>query len=110
MSVGGVEKVAMSREILDWLFSLQAYLELLNSRVFHMIVREYSVGVAGGQYELAPKYVNAMPMPDLWALFGRDPYATELARRSIGANDHEVRDQFAAYAYGTAIEDWPEIG
>ena len=110
VSGGGVGKVSISRDALAWLFGLQAYLELLNSRVFYMIIREYSVGVAGGQYELAPKYVNAMPMPDLWALLDRDPYATELARRATGANGREGRDQFAAYAYGTAIEDWPEIG
>jgi hypothetical protein len=93
-----------------WLFGLEAYLELLNSRVFYMIVREYSVVVAGGQYELAPKYVNDMPMPDLWTLLSRDPYAMELARRATEANGPEARDQFAAYAYGTAIEDWPGPG
>lgn len=93
-------------------FVLQSYLELLNSYVFYMIVREYSVLVAGGQYELAPKYVKAIPMPNLWSLFDRDPYASDLANLAIETKAPEVRgtarDRFAAYAYGTALEEWPE--
>lgn len=47
---------------------LYAYAALMNSNGFGSIIEAFSPHVAGGQFDLSPRYVNAIPIPDLPAL------------------------------------------
>ena len=44
---------------------LYAYAALMNSASFSSIVEIFSPHVAGGQFDLSPRYVNSIPVPDL---------------------------------------------
>ena len=47
---------------------LCAYAALMNSQRFGRILELFSPHVAGGQFDLSPRYVDAIPMPDLGTL------------------------------------------
>lgn len=47
---------------------LYAFTSLFNSRVFQKILSYFSPHVAGGQFDLSPRYVNSVPIPDLISL------------------------------------------
>ncbi len=51
---------------------LYAYNALLNSRSFGALVEVFSPHVAGGQFNLSPRYVNQIPIPNLPSLMGED--------------------------------------
>ena len=62
---------------------LRAYASLMNSRTFGKILALFSSHVAGGQFDLSPRYVNAVPLPDLMDLAGDERVGrivTELAK------------------------------
>lgn len=44
---------------------LAAYAALFNSRAFSALLAHYSPHVAGGQFDLSPRYTNSVPIPDL---------------------------------------------
>ncbi len=44
---------------------LYAYAALMNSTGFSSIIEVFSPHVAGGQFDLSPRYVNSIPVPDL---------------------------------------------
>ena len=44
----------------------------MNSRVFSKLLEFFSPHVAGGQFDLSPRYVNAIPIPNLMEL-AKDP-------------------------------------
>lgn len=44
---------------------LYAYAALMNSTGFSSIIEIFSPHVAGGQFDLSPRYVNSIPVPDL---------------------------------------------
>lgn len=44
---------------------LAAYAAILNSQPFNRILDLFSFRVAGGQYDLSPRFVNDVPIPDL---------------------------------------------
>ena len=44
---------------------LFAYSALMNSVGFNSIIEVFSPHVAGGQFDLSPKYMNSIPIPDL---------------------------------------------
>jgi SAM-dependent methyltransferase len=44
---------------------LYAYAALMNSAGFSSIIEVFSPHVAGGQFDLSPRYVNSIPIPDL---------------------------------------------
>ncbi|WP_322865930.1 class I SAM-dependent DNA methyltransferase [Aquicoccus sp. G2-2] len=44
---------------------LYAYSALMNSAGFSSIIEIFSPHVAGGQFDLSPRYVNSIPIPDL---------------------------------------------
>lgn len=44
---------------------LCAYLGIMNSRHFGRVIELFSPHVAGGQFNLSPRYVNTIPMPNL---------------------------------------------
>ncbi len=42
-----------------------AYLAILNSDVLNRLLGAVSVHIGGGQFDLSPRYVNSLPLPDL---------------------------------------------
>jgi hypothetical protein len=54
----------------DRLRTLKLYCALFNTKFFFQLLREFSTNVAGGQIDLAPKYVNLIPAPS-WRLIER---------------------------------------
>ena len=44
---------------------LPAFAALFNSEPFHTVLRLFSSYVGGGQYDLSPRFVNQVPVPDL---------------------------------------------
>lgn len=46
------------------LVALYAYAFLFSSDLFFDMVRSVSVNIAGGQFDLAPKYIDSLPIPD----------------------------------------------
>ena len=88
-----------------------AYAAMFNTRVFATLLDAYSTPVAGGQYDLSARYMNAINLPDLGVLFddsGRR--STVVALERLGS---EIRtddpswlreaDEAAAEAYGTSL-------
>jgi type I restriction-modification system DNA methylase subunit len=47
----------------DRLMALHAYAYLFSSELFLNLVQSVSVNIAGGQYDLAPKYIDTLPLP-----------------------------------------------
>lgn len=50
---------------------LAAYAAIMNSKFFGKLLEVFSPHVAGGQFDLSPRYMNAVPLPNLPALIGR---------------------------------------
>jgi len=53
--------------------ALAAYMAIMNSTPFGRLLEIFSPHVAGGQFNLSPRYVKHMPVPDLPALFDQEP-------------------------------------
>ena len=53
--------------------ALAAYMAIMNSTPFGRLLEVFSPHVAGGQFNLSPRYVNHMPIPDLPSLFDQEP-------------------------------------
>ena len=47
---------------------LAAYAAIMNSGLFSRLLEVYSPHVAGGQFDLSPRYVNDIPIPNVQAL------------------------------------------
>ncbi|MDE0042563.1 MAG: hypothetical protein OXT74_11050, partial [Candidatus Poribacteria bacterium] len=77
---------------------LCAYSGIMNSRPFRSVLELFSPHVAGGQFNLSPRYVNHIPMPNLAELardertgclisrlveLGRKPRFTEVSWRNL---------------------------
>ncbi|MDE2781320.1 MAG: N-6 DNA methylase [Gemmatimonadota bacterium] len=58
--------------------ALAAYMAVMNSTPFARLLEIFSPRVAGGQFDLSIRYVKAIPVPDLPALF-----ADERANRTV---------------------------
>jgi adenine-specific DNA-methyltransferase len=87
--------------------TLQWYCRILNSRIFFLLRRDIAPAVtAGGQLEVAPKYVNDVPLP-------RPTTADLNLLASTGDPDltsSHKNDAIVAAAYGTSVEAWPSYG
>lgn len=59
---------------------LAAYNAVMNSRVFSRILSIWSPQVAGGQFDLSPRYVNEVPIPDILRL-ARDGVESRVVRQ-----------------------------
>lgn len=91
--------------------ALTAYWWLLNSRIAVALLREYCPNVAGGQLDLEHKYVEHVPLPNLFVQFRENP-ALQVLASSIRTHNADrlpklsELDQFAAAAFGTDVSDW----
>lgn len=68
---------------------LAAYAALFNSRAFSALLAHYSPHVAGGQFDLSPRYTNSVPIPDLIELM-RHEQAGRLVSKLVACG-HEIR-------------------
>lgn len=95
----------------------RAYLALLNSDLFSLLLAEFCPHVAGGQFNLSKKYVENIPIPNL-VEFGRltpenGRILMELAKegRLIHSGDQFSKNrinQLVANAYNTPLALWPQ--
>jgi len=68
---------------------LAAYAALFNSRAFSALLAHYSPHVAGGQFDLSPRYTNNVPIPDLIELM-RHEQAGRLVSQLVACG-HDIR-------------------
>ena len=73
---------------------LQAYAELFNSEEFSKTLQYYSPHVSGGQYDLSPRYVNNVPLPNFTELI-LDPVKGEAVRELVRLATAELRSSIA---------------
>lgn len=59
---------------------LQAYAAVLNSRQFVRLLGVYSPQVAGGQFNLSPRFVRHIPLPDLLGLWTEEEACETICR------------------------------
>ena len=95
---------------------VQSYGALFNTHLFTKLLDAFSAPVAGGQYDLSKRYMDAVNIPDLGHLFAdsrKRMVVIELERlgANIRANDPEWlarADQAAADAYGITSEKFAQ--
>lgn len=97
----------------------KAYLALLNSSFFELLLSEFCPRVAGGQYDLSPRFVNQTPVPNLLSLGLEDP-AMSSNIRSLANEGEKIHlkglssirssdiDYLVSEIYRTPLELWPE--
>jgi adenine-specific DNA-methyltransferase len=91
-----------------------AYLALLNSVVFETLLAHYCPRIRGGQFDLLPKYVNQVFMPNLGDELSISADAVQelaMAGRHIHSGkwpDEEWLREAAAKAYGLSLEYVPQ--
>lgn len=97
----------------------KAYLALLNSSLFESLLQEYCPRVAGGQYDLSPRYVNHIPIPDLHTLSIDNPDLGSSVRTlaeegekiqldDLGSVSSSNINYLVAKMYRVPLEYWPE--
>jgi adenine-specific DNA-methyltransferase len=64
-----------------------SYLAVLNSEIFSKLLSAVSNNVAGGQWNLSPRFINLVPLPDLFAAEVNPNLLTALA--NVGRSIHE---------------------
>lgn len=97
-----------------------AYLALLNSSLFELLLAEFCPRVAGGQYDLSPRFVNRVPMPDLRSLVF-DPNV-DFDIKSLAREGEEIHrdgldptrspnlNRLVAEMYRAPFAFWPKTG
>lgn len=105
--------------VLDETHIYEAYLALLNSSLFESLLSEFCPRVAGGQYDLSPRYVDQIPVPDLLAL-STESSVSDSNLRSLAAEGERIHfnglgsvysadiDYLVAEMYRVPLESWPE--
>lgn len=97
----------------------KAYLALFNSSLFELLLAEFCPRVAGGQYDLSPRFVNHVPVPNLATRGIESPVlgsgVRELAaegenihRHGLGSIRQANIDYLVAEVYRVPLESWPE--
>jgi adenine-specific DNA-methyltransferase len=92
---------------------LAAYMAIMNSRPFGRLLEIFSPHVAGGQFDLSPRHVNAIPIPDLSTLANDEHAGLTITRlASLGGKprgaDEDWRvavDRLTTELYGVGIFD-----
>ena len=90
---------------------LAAYMAVMNSSAFSRLLEIFSPHVAGGQYDLSPRFVNSIPVPNLFALRSDERVGKAIVRLSrLGhkprSNDADWRssvDRLTAELYGSNL-------
>lgn len=90
---------------------LPAFAALFNSEPFHTVLRLFSSYVGGGQYDLSPRFVNKVPVPDLVSAARDERGGARLAQLTrlgthMAPQDSEWRAQVSSVVrslYGEAL-------
>jgi 2-polyprenyl-3-methyl-5-hydroxy-6-metoxy-1,4-benzoquinol methylase len=56
--------LSVGRSSDERLMALYVYSAIFSSNIFYEMVRAVSINIAGGQYDLSPKYISNLPLPD----------------------------------------------
>ena len=72
--------------------ALAAYNAIMNSTPFGRLLEVFSPHVAGGQFNLSPRYVNHMPVPDLPALYDQEPTNPSITRLAELGHSPQISD------------------
>lgn len=88
-----------------------AYVALLNSRPFSILLSCFCQRVQGGQYNLSKRFVRSIPLPNLVDGYTSGRVVSELAylghRMASGDEiDHEQLNAFVSHAYGVKPDAW----
>ncbi len=95
-----------------------AYLALLNSRVFTMLLAEYCPHVSGGQFNLSSRFVESIPLPNLGLIAAERSMAgeavthmAELGRKmSLGEYEESFElDRLVMAVYSVPADLWPDL-
>lgn len=95
---------------------LRAYWGVLNSRPFMLLVSASSKQVAGGQFDLGPRFVDEIPIPDLVEIDGdesREEIVLKLESEEFDWSGNPARrhqlgiDEMVARLYGVPLDQWP---
>lgn len=89
---------------------LAAYVTIMNSSPFQRLLRVFSPHVAGGQFDLSPKYVKHVPLPNIPVLMSDERAGravstlAELRHDASPGNSEtaEVADRLTTQLYGPA--------
>jgi adenine-specific DNA-methyltransferase len=87
---------------------LLSYAALFNSSIFGKVLQYYAPHVSGGQFDLSPRYVNSVPLPNMAELI-TDPVRGQRVRRlaKLGAlneiSREDERESIVADIYGAQI-------
>jgi hypothetical protein len=90
---------------------LLAYTAIFNSRAFHRIVALLSSHVSGGQFDLSPRFMNDLPVPDLLSASVDERLGSRLAKlivlgTQLRPSDREwanLADRIVIDLYGTEL-------
>lgn len=72
--------------------ALAAYMAIMNSTPFGRLLEIFSPHVAGGQFNLSPRYVKRMPIPDLPALYDQEPTNPSIGRLAELGHNPQLTD------------------
>ncbi|MEH6685596.1 MAG: N-6 DNA methylase [Qipengyuania sp.] len=73
------------------LLILKAFTTLLNSATFHNLARHFSNHVGGGQIDLSPRYVEAIPVPAMHRLVSEPRFAKAI--RALAELSDQAREE-----------------
>ncbi|HEY8667232.1 MAG TPA: N-6 DNA methylase [Tepidisphaeraceae bacterium] len=89
-----------------------AYIAILNSSVFELLLSIFCPRVQGGQFHLSSQYIKNIFLPDLTdehAAIADDIHALEMAGRALSLGDPvDLRstDKLTANVYGIPMSEW----
>ncbi|HEX4961693.1 MAG TPA: N-6 DNA methylase [Thermoanaerobaculia bacterium] len=90
------------------------YLAVFNSRCFEILLSYFAPRVLGGQFDLSPRFVNDVPVPDFLSKDAVPPDVVSALReegeqilKGRGIDRSGRLDERVAEAYGRTLEQWP---
>ena len=113
---GGLARMAAAADKLDNLEVspgfIYSYTALFNSKLFAVLLEAFSYPMAGGQYDLSARYVDAIHLPDLGAMYDDERRRSiVIALERLGADVHagepiwaQEAQAMTAHAYGLSAE------
>jgi hypothetical protein len=92
-----------------------SYVALFNSLRFEHLLSYYSQRVLGGQFDLSPRFVNNVPVPDFFTpgavsadvVLGLRRVAERMRLGPLDRKEVERREELVSKAYGINAARWP---
>jgi methylase of polypeptide subunit release factors len=90
------------------------YLAVFNSRCFEALLAHFAPRVQGGQFDLSPRFVHQIPIPDLVSegavssdIVSNLRQAGEKILEGQGIDRSSWVERWVTEAYGLSLEEWP---